>query len=60
MRDPVVAADGYTYERAAILQLGWLAAMRGEVPRSPTTGLPMPSAALLPNQAIADMLAEGQ
>ncbi len=51
MRDPVIAADGQTYERTAIE--GWLAA--GSL-RSPVTGQLMPSAALLPNLAIRDLV----
>jgi len=54
MRDPVIAADGQTYERSAIQ--GWLAAMGSGPPRSPVTGQPMPTAALLPNLAIRELL----
>ena len=46
MRDPVVAGDGFTYDRAGIQR--WLAA-RGPV--SMVTGAPMPHALLIPNQA---------
>ena len=45
MRDPVVAADGLTYERAGMER--WIAA-RGAV--SMVSGAPMPHAALVPNQ----------
>jgi hypothetical protein len=43
MRDPVVAADGFTYERAAIA--AWLA----QHGASPLTRRPLPSRELLPN-----------
>ena len=43
MRNPVVAADGYTYERAAIER--WMAGCT----RSPITSAPLPSQELVPN-----------
>merc|ERR1719476_222002 len=46
MTDPVVSADGYSYERAAIEQ--WLATSR----KSPVTGLQLPHKHLVPNQAL--------
>ncbi len=48
LREPVVAADGFSYERSALE--AWLAG-RGT---SPLTGLPLagPDAALLPNHAL--------
>lgn len=46
MRDPVIAPDGYSYERAAITQ--WLAAN----PVSPITRAPMTTADLVPNRAL--------
>ncbi|KAG2500821.1 hypothetical protein HYH03_001583 [Edaphochlamys debaryana] len=60
MSDPVVAADGHSYERAAIAQ--WLGAgaaaarsgRRG--PTSPLTGAPLPSTALTPNYALRSMI----
>ena len=54
MRDPVIASDGQTYERRAIE--GWFATLGGGPPRSPVTGQLMPSAALLPNLAIRDLV----
>ena len=54
MRDPVIAPDGQTYERVAIED--WFAGLGSSPPRSPVTGQPMPSAALLPNLAIRDLL----
>ncbi len=51
MRDPVIAADGHTYERAAIEQ--WLR----QSATSPVSRAPMKAAALIPNialRAIAD------
>ena len=49
MVDPVSAADGQTYERAAIEQ--WLAEERerGAVPISPLTGEPLKDTTLRPN-----------
>jgi hypothetical protein len=38
MRNPVVASDGYTYERAAIER--WMASSGA---RSPITGAPLPT-----------------
>jgi hypothetical protein len=46
MRDPVVAADGHTYERAGAER--WFA-RHGAV--SMVTGAPLPHANLVPNQA---------
>ncbi len=46
MRDPVVAADGHTYERAGAER--WFA-RHGAV--SMVTGAPLPHAHLVPNQA---------
>ena len=43
MRDPVLCADGSTYERAAIE--AWLAAHS----TSPVTNLPLPHKQLVPN-----------
>ncbi len=54
MHDPVIAADGQTYERSAIE--GWLATQGSGPPRSPVTGQLMSSAALLPNLAIRDLV----
>ena len=48
MRDPVVAGDGFTYERDALER--WLTA-RGAV--SPVTGAPLPHPNITPNQARA-------
>jgi hypothetical protein len=54
MRDPVIASDGQTYERSAIE--GWFQMLVEGPPRSPVTGERMPSAALLPNLAIRDIV----
>ena len=54
MRDPVIASDGQTYERSAIE--GWFATLGAGPPRSPVTGQLMPTAALLPNLAIRDLV----
>lgn len=69
MRDPVVSADGFTYERSAIE--GWFeasaaraaAAGRPSAPaRSPLTNEALPHTVLTPNRfvrsAIADMLGQ--
>lgn len=48
MRDPVVAADGATYERAAVE--AWL---RAGNTASPLTGAPLPHPGLTPNLALA-------
>ena len=47
MVDPVIAADGFTYERAALES--WLA--RGKS-ASPMTGAPLPTLWLTPNLAV--------
>lgn len=44
MRDPVMASDGFMYERGAIV--AWLGV--GSDHRSPMTGVPLPNFALLP------------
>lgn len=51
MVTPVLASDGYTYERDAIVQ--WLM----EHGTSPQTREPMSAENLLPNRAIADLIA---
>ncbi|GJP58407.1 hypothetical protein CLOP_g23845 [Closterium sp. NIES-67] len=51
MMDPVVAADGYTYERYAIEQ--WLECKD----TSPTTGMPFPHRFLTPNNTLRILLA---
>ena len=52
MVDPVVAADGHTYEREAILR--WWGRRR----TSPLTGLRLPSDELLPNYALKSVIQE--
>lgn len=50
MTDPVVIADGYTYERSAIefwLRSSW---------KSPFTGLELPNKGMIPNQALRTLL----
>jgi hypothetical protein len=47
MRDPVVAADGNTYERAAIA-----AVLAGDDPRSPLTRAPLAHGVLVPNNEL--------
>ena len=58
MHDPVIASDGQTYERSAIE--GLLATRGSRSPRSPVTGQLMPTAALLPNLAIRDLVQRSQ
>ncbi|KAK9665431.1 hypothetical protein RND81_14G112100 [Saponaria officinalis] len=50
MDDPYVAADGYTYNRAAIEK--WLA----ENNTSPTTNLPLPHKFIMPNYTILEAI----
>lgn len=53
MQDPVVAADGFTYERSHIQQ--WLEKSQ----LSPVTGQPLPHTALTPNNTLAALLQSG-
>ncbi|CAK0819269.1 unnamed protein product, partial [Prorocentrum cordatum] len=50
MTDPVVSADGYTYERAAISR--WFRAST----KSPVTGQTLPHTDLVPNQSVRTLL----
>eukprot|EP00210_Caulerpa_lentillifera_P006977 g6672.t1 len=50
MKDPVIAADGYTYERKSIEQ--WLRQKK----ESPVTRQPISSSALIPNMAIKHLI----
>lgn len=52
MRDPVVAADGHSYERGAILQHF----ERGPHVKSPITGAPLPNKDLIDNHALKAMI----
>jgi hypothetical protein len=52
MRDPVVCADGHTYERAAVAQ--WLL----KKDRSPMTGAPLAHKHVTPNHLLRSMIAE--
>uniref|UniRef100_A0A3B3ZT60 WD repeat, SAM and U-box domain-containing protein 1 n=1 Tax=Periophthalmus magnuspinnatus TaxID=409849 RepID=A0A3B3ZT60_9GOBI len=47
MRDPVIAADGYSYEREAIES--WI---RGKTKTSPMTNLPLQTTLLIPNRSL--------
>ena len=51
MVDPVIAADGHTYERAAIA--AWLQQHH----TSPVTGAPLPHPRLVPNLLIKNAIA---
>ncbi|CAI5488136.1 unnamed protein product, partial [Closterium sp. Naga37s-1] len=53
MQDPVLAADGHTYERAAIAK--WLAEGNST---SPMTHEPLPNTDVMPNHAIRAMITE--
>ncbi|CAI6005666.1 unnamed protein product [Closterium sp. NIES-65] len=53
MQDPVLAADGHTYERAAIAK--WLAEGNST---SPMTHDPLPNTDVMPNHAIRAMITE--
>jgi len=55
MRDPVVASDGHSYERAAITR--WFARGGGAAPRSPCTNLPL-DCRLVPNHALRSAIDE--
>ncbi len=55
MAQPVIAADGFTYDRASIE--AWLA--RGKT-TSPTTGAPLAHTMLTPNHLVKSMIAEYQ
>lgn len=50
MTDPVVSADGYTYERSAIAR--WFSSSRN----SPVTGQPLPHSELVPNHSVRTLL----
>lgn len=60
MDDPVVAADGHSYERSAITQ--WLSLHSGHASngqqRSPMTNVPLANAGLIPNIALRKAIAE--
>jgi hypothetical protein len=49
MKDPVIAADGHSYERAAIEK--WFKTKRAP-PTSPSTNLALPHTLLVPNHAL--------
>jgi len=51
--DPVVAADGNTYERKAIEE--WFK-KSGEAPRSPMTNEPLPNTNLIPNHFVRSII----
>jgi len=54
MEDPVVCADGHSYERSAITQ--WLLSRN----TSPATNMPLPSKSLVPNHALRNLIAEAR
>ncbi|EFJ50679.1 hypothetical protein VOLCADRAFT_48964, partial [Volvox carteri f. nagariensis] len=55
MEDPVVAADGHSYERDAIAR--WFAGRPGR-PTSPLTGAVLPHTGLTPNYALRKIIAD--
>lgn len=55
MRDPVIAMDGFTYERSAIVEHMSRFPLPG-MPVSPLTGAPLPSRALVPNRLAQDFI----
>lgn len=57
MEDPVLAADGHTYERREIE--AWIArqAAAGQPPCSPLTNLPLEHTALAPNRMARAVIA---
>ena len=56
MKDPVVAADGYTYERASIEE--WIRQAGGRTPKSPSTNLPLANTSLTPNRTLKSAIFE--
>lgn len=56
MRDPVVAADGHTYERAAMEE--WFRSCRDAEVTSPMTGFPLPSRILFANHNLRKSIAD--
>lgn len=56
MQDPVVAADGYTYDRSCIVE--WFAKSSGGVVRSPSTNLALDSTNLTPNRSLKSAIQE--
>ena len=54
MEDPVVCADGHSYERSAIEK--WLQARQ----TSPCTNAPLPHKNLVPNHALRNLIAEAR
>ena len=56
MKDPVVAADGYTYERASIEE--WIRQAGGRTPKSPSTNLPLANTSLTPSHTFKSAIFE--
>jgi len=54
MRDPVIAADGYTYERSAIE--AWLRKKQS----SPMTNAPLEHLNLIPNHSLRSTIMESK
>lgn len=52
----MVAADGFTYERAAIAEWMSRGAVGGRTPRSPLTNLPFEHRTVLPNRAVKSQI----
>ena len=58
MGDPVVAADGYTYERASIEEWIQREQAGGRTARSPSTNLPLANTSLTPNRTLKSVICE--
>ena len=52
MTDPVIAADGYSYERIQIVE--WFRTRQ----TSPYTGMQLPSKAIMPNHNLRNTISE--
>ena len=57
-KDPVMAADGQTYERESIEK--WIATKEGEPVRSPLTGAILNNHTLTPNHTVKSMISSWQ
>ena len=57
-KDPVIAADGQTYERESIEK--WIATKEGQPVRSPLTGAILNNHTLTPNHTVKSMISSWQ
>lgn len=58
MVNPVVTADGHTYEEASIREWIQLQQQRGQAPTSPNTGASLANTELTPNHALRNVIEE--